>query len=77
LIRCATTGTCFFLVKLVLLVLAGFNAVAFHLKTYRRAGRWDEDPHITAKARLAGAVSLLLWYAIIVSGRFIAYNWSV
>jgi hypothetical protein len=66
-----------FLVKLVLLVLAGLNALAFHLKTYQRAERWDEDPEVTAKARLAGAVSLLLWSAIIVSGRLIAYNWFV
>ena len=59
----------------MLLALAGLNALAFHLTTYRTAGRWDEDPQVTATARLAGAVSLLLWSAIIVSGRLIAYNW--
>jgi hypothetical protein len=68
-------GNVFFRVKLVLLALAGLNALAFHLKTYRRAERWDEDPQATATARLAGAVSLLLWSATIVSGRLIAYNW--
>ena len=68
-------GNVFFRVKLVLLALAGLNALAFHLTTYRRAERWDEDPQVTATARLAGAVSLLLWSAIIVSGRLIAYNW--
>ena len=65
----------FFWAKLVLLAFAGLNALAFHLTTYRTAGRWDEDPHITATARLAGAVSLLLWSTIIISGRLIAYNW--
>jgi hypothetical protein len=43
----------FFLAKLVLLALAGLNALAFHLKTYRRAEGWDEDPHVIATARLA------------------------
>ena len=68
-------GNVFFRVKLVLLALAGFNALAFHLTTYRTVGRWDEDPLVPATARLAGAVSLLLWSAIIVSGRLIAFNW--
>jgi uncharacterized membrane protein len=65
----------FFWVKLALFTLAGLNALAFHLRTYRMADRWDEDPHFTAKARRAGAVSLLLWSATIISGRLIAYNW--
>jgi hypothetical protein len=68
-------GNVFFRVKLVLLALAGLNALAFHLKTYRTAGQWDEDPQFTAAARLSGAVSLLLWSAIIVSGRLVALNW--
>jgi hypothetical protein len=65
----------FFWVKLMLLALAGLNALTFHLRTYRTAGRWDEHPQVTATARLAGAVSLFLWAAVIVSGRLIAYNW--
>jgi hypothetical protein len=68
-------GNVFFRVKLALLALAGANALAFHLRTYRTARRWEEDPQVTATARLAGAVSLLLWCAIIVSGRLIASNW--
>jgi len=68
-------GNAFFWVKLVLLAAAGLNALAFHLKTYRSAERWDEDPQAAGTARLAGAVSLLFWSATIVSGRLIAYNW--
>jgi len=64
-----------FLAKLTFLVLAGLNALAFHLKTYRRADGWDEDPQIIARARLAGAASLLLWSLTIVSGRLIPNNW--
>ena len=65
----------FFLAKLVLLALAGLNALAFHLKTYRRAEGWDEDPQVITTARLAGAASLLLWSVIIVSSRLIPNNW--
>ena len=65
----------FFLAKLVLLALAGLNALAFHLKTYRRAEGWDEDPQVTAIARLTGAASLLLWSLTIVSSRLIPNNW--
>lgn len=64
-----------FLAKLVFLALAGLNALAFHLTTYRRAEGWDEDPQVIATARLAGAASLLLWSLTIVSGRLIPNNW--
>ena len=67
-------GNVFFWVKLGMLVLAGINALAFHLTIYRTAVRRDEDPQVPGTVRLAGAVSLLLWSAIIVSGRLIAFN---
>ena len=68
-------GNIFFRIKLVLLVLAGINALWFHRTTYRTVGRWDGDPRVPLTARLAGGASLLFWSAIIVSGRLIAYNW--
>jgi hypothetical protein len=64
-----------FLAKLVFLALAGLNALAFHLKTYRRAEGWDEDPQVITTARLAGAASLLLWSLTIVCSRLIPNNW--
>jgi len=64
-----------FLAKLAFLALAGLNALVFHLKTYRRAEGWDEDPQVIAMGRLAGAASLLLWSLTIVSGRLIPNNW--
>ncbi len=64
-----------FLAKLIFLVLAGFNALAFHRKTYRRAEGWDEDPQVITAARLAGAASLVLWSVIIVSSRLIPNDW--
>ena len=64
-----------FLAKLVFLALAGLNALAFHLKTYRRAEGWDDDLQVIATARLTGAASLLLWSLTIVSSRLIPNNW--
>ena len=70
-------GNVFFWVKLALLALAGVNALVFHLMTYRTDGQWDAPPQVATGAWRAGAVSLLLWSAIIVSGRLIAFSWFV
>ncbi len=65
----------FFRVKVVLLILAGLNAFAFHNGIYRNIAKWDEDGPPPRAARVAGILSLLLWAAVIFSGRMIAYNW--
>lgn len=65
-----------FLAKLMLLVLAGLNALAFHIKISRKpAEGWDQDSSVIATARLAGVASLLLWSLTIISGRLIPNNW--
>jgi hypothetical protein len=64
-----------FLAKLLFLVLAGLNALVFHLKTYRKAETWDEDPRVIMAAWRAGAASLLLWSVTIVTSRLIPNNW--
>jgi hypothetical protein len=65
----------FFRVKMVMLVLAGLNAWVFHATVHKRVLEWDFAPKPPAGARLAGALSLTLWIAIVVAGRMIAYNW--
>lgn len=65
----------FFRIKVVLLILSGVNAFVFHSGIYRTVKKWDLDPVPPARARLAGALSLTFWGAIIVCGRMIAYNW--
>ena len=64
-----------FRMKLILLVLAGLNAWVFHAGIWRSVAQWEREPITPKKARIAGAASLLLWAAIIFSGRMIAYNW--
>lgn len=64
----------FFRVKVVLLLLAGLNALVFHRTVGRNTSEWDLSL-TPVRARVAGALSLGLWAAVIVTGRLIAYNW--
>jgi hypothetical protein len=64
----------FFRLKAALLILAGLNAFVFHRGVFRTVGTWDLGTPPRA-ATCAGLCSLVLWAAIIVSGRLIAYNW--
>jgi hypothetical protein len=52
--------------KMVVLTIA----LLFHFTLHRRAVRPDVSP---VAARLAGAMSLLLWTTVVFSGRFIAF----
>lgn len=63
-----------FRIKMILLALAGLNALIFHLTVYRRAAEWDDVPVAPLRARVAGLVSLVLWIGIIAAGRSIAYG---
>jgi hypothetical protein len=58
--------------KLALIVLAGVNMLVFHFVTYRGVAAWDRGP-IPFAARLAGAVSLVCWIAVVAFGRWTAY----
>jgi hypothetical protein len=70
-----TYHSVFFRVKLLFLIAAGLNAGVFHLTIWRRVAEWDVATVTPTRARVAGAMSLVLWTCIIFSGRMIAYNW--
>ena len=70
-----TFQSVFFRFKVVMLVFAGLNAWVFHSTVFRRVAEWDLDPVLPKRARMAGALSLVLWACVVVSGRMIAYNW--
>lgn len=61
--------------KVIMLILAGINVWIFHSGIYQRVSGWDMAGRTPAAARRAALASLLLWFGIIVAGRFIAYNW--
>ncbi|HTR38950.1 MAG TPA: DUF6644 family protein [Bryobacteraceae bacterium] len=63
----------FFRVKVVLLVVAGLNALVFHTTVFRDVSVWDNDLHTPLRAKMAGAFSLLVWIGVVAMGRALAY----
>jgi hypothetical protein len=64
----------FFRIKLVLLLLAAVNALAFHRTMYRAVSGWEHSEIPPPRARLAGLLSLTLWITIIAAGRAMGYE---
>src|SRR5207244_6721000 len=64
----------FFRAKMVALLLAGINILAFHNTVYRRVAEWDLDPIPPRRARVMGGFALVLWALIITLGRLIPYQ---
>jgi len=62
-----------FRVKMVLILLAGVHAAAFHWGVQRDMGAWDASAALPAKAKVAGGISILLWIGIVAAGRFIGF----
>ena len=68
-------GKALYWTKLSLMILAGINALVFHLTTYRSVRDWDTDPVPPVSARLAGYFGLFLWAGVVAFGRLTAYDW--
>src|SRR5712671_772142 len=64
----------FFQGKMVLLAAAGINMAIFHAFGIRDAARWDTLRRTPPAARTAGAVSLMLWVAVVAFGRWIGFT---
>ena len=62
-----------FLMKLVLIALAGLNAMVFHLLPYRSVAGWNRARAAPPLARAGAALSILLWLGVIGCGRMLAY----
>ena len=64
-------GKGFFWWKLGLMGLAGVNAGLIHLLTHNKPeSAWD-----SGAARVAGALSIVLWLGVMVTGRLMSYEW--
>ncbi len=70
-----TYQSIWFRAKVVMLLVAGANAGLFHRHVSHGGAPWDRDARPPTRVRLAGAVSLVAWSVVIISGRMIAYNW--
>jgi hypothetical protein len=64
----------YFRAKLALIMLAGVNAAVYHLMVDRNRSEWDKAPFPPVPVRMAGLISLLLWFSVIAVGRIFAYS---
>jgi hypothetical protein len=63
-----------FRLKLLAMALAGVNMMVFELLTAKSVPRWDKGVPTPTAARVAGALSILLWVTVIVFGRWIGFT---
>ena len=61
-----------FWVKMALFALVGVHALVFRKAVYQNPKRLDAG--LTAPARLAAVVSMILWAGLIISGRLIGFD---
>jgi len=66
-------GNTAFQLKALVLLAAGLNMLLFQLLTARGIAAWDFGKPPRA-ARIAGVVSLLLWAAVVLLGRWIGFT---
>jgi hypothetical protein len=65
-------GSPLFALKMMLILAGGTNAALFHAGTFRGAERWDTQAVPPAAARIAAALSLAVWIAVLACGRLLA-----
>jgi hypothetical protein len=69
-------GNTAFQIKMALMLLAGLNMFYFHAITCRNLSEWDRSSTIPLAGRIAGAVSLACWIAVVGCGRWIGFSMS-
>jgi hypothetical protein len=63
----------FFRTKVILIGIAGLNALVFHKTVFGSVSDWDEADKAPFRARFAGACSLTVWVGVVAMGRALAY----
>jgi tryptophan-rich sensory protein len=67
-------GNGYFDAKLCLIAAAGVNMLVFHFISARHQTLWDTQTRLPLSVRLAGGISMLLWVAVVASGRWIGFT---
>ena len=62
-----------FRIKMLLLALAGLNALWFQTRIARTMPAWDRDADAPGAAKAAALLSVALWLSIVTAGRLMAY----
>lgn len=60
--------------KMLAILLAGVNMAVFQFLTWRGVAAWDSNAPTPRAARLAGALSILIWTTVVVLGRVIGFT---
>jgi hypothetical protein len=63
-----------FELKFLFMALAAANMLIFHFGAFRRVAEWDDALPPPPSVRLAGALSISLWIAVIFFGRWIGFT---
>jgi hypothetical protein len=63
----------FFWCKMITLALIGIHAMIFRPRVYNKVAEFDRAGILPGRAKLAGALSLLLWFSMVTFGRLIGY----
>jgi hypothetical protein len=63
-----------FRLKMVLIMLAGLNALWFWLVVLKHVDEWGPDADASRLAKVISAISLLFWVGVVTAGRFIAFS---
>jgi len=62
-----------FRLKMLLIFLAGLQALIFHRTAYRNMAAWDDSGVLPVGVKIAGFVSMVLWIGVVAAGRFIGF----
>jgi hypothetical protein len=62
-----------FRIKMLLILVAGLNALWFRLGVFIDVDKWGPGIEASRLAKVISALSLLIWFAVITAGRFIAF----
>jgi hypothetical protein len=60
--------------KMLLILLAGLNALWFRLGVFLDVEKWGPEIEASRLAKIISALSLFLWFAVITAGRYIAFS---
>ncbi len=64
----------YFDAKMILLCAAGLNMIVFHAVSAKDMPQWEKQSQPPFPARAAGALSILLWIAVVACGRWIGFT---
>ena len=62
-----------FQLKMVLIVIAGINALWYAWKIHPKMHEWDANANPPALAKVIGSISLVVWTGVLLLGRLIPY----